>query len=110
MTADTTPESSERTPTTAEVRMAYGDMYCRNPDDPAHSEGCPQDVDFDRWLAAHDAEVARKTLADAAEKWVHSAWADVPRIKDQVQERLSTANYVGDWLRDRAEQIGEHRG
>ena len=63
--------------------------------------------EFDRILAAHDAEVAAKALLDAADAWSQGQWANVPRISDQVRERLNTANYVGDWLRERANQIGE---
>jgi len=52
MTADTTPESlSEYTPTTEEVRIKYTLSSGRLPEAPA---------EFDRWLAVHDAEVARK--------------------------------------------------
>lgn len=45
--------TNEYTPTTDEVRMAYGDSQCLDMDDPAHSQGCPQDEEFDRWLAEY---------------------------------------------------------
>lgn len=44
---------TDYTPTTDEVRMAYGDSQCVYMDDPAHAHGCPQDEEFDRWLAEY---------------------------------------------------------
>lgn len=58
---------SDYTPTTDEVRMAYGDARCVDPDDPAHSAGCPQDAGFLRWLAAHDAGVMERAAVIADE-------------------------------------------
>jgi hypothetical protein len=103
VTADSTPESLPvYIPTIEQIRTGWINSGNQASAPRLHAASA-----FDRWLTAHDAEIERKALQDAAEAWVHSAWSDVPRIKDQVQERLSTANYVGDWLRARAEQIGE---
>lgn len=51
------------------------------------------------------AEAAAEALSAAAKDWRWSAWSDVPRIADQVQERITTANYVGDWIAARAAQL-----
>ncbi len=51
-----------------------------------------------RWLAAHDAEAARKALEDAADEFQINTWAEL----------LSTGNTIGkaqrvtEWLRARA--------
>ena len=50
---------SEYTPTTAEVRGAWSAWY-----EPGDDRWMPER--FDRWLAAHDREVAAKALEDAA--------------------------------------------
>lgn len=57
----------EYTPTTDEVRRAYGDARCVNPYED-HDSGCPEEREFDRWLAAHDAEVRADAIAEVAEK------------------------------------------
>lgn len=40
-----------------DIRMAVGDMYCPDPNDPRHEHGCPADALFTDWLAAHDAAI-----------------------------------------------------
>ena len=86
---------SDYTPTTEEVRMAYGDARCVDPDAPAHSRGCPQAEEFDQWLAEHDRQVKAEALEAAADA-----------------ARRLIANKQGGfshWLRDRASKIREGR-
>jgi hypothetical protein len=54
---------SDYTPTTTDVREAYGDSQCEG----FHSVPtfCPADAEFDRWLTAHDAQVRADTLEEA---------------------------------------------
>lgn len=50
---------SEYTPTTEQIRATYAD---------GESEGTPEDyAEFDRWLAAHDAEVRAQVVAEEPE-------------------------------------------
>lgn len=99
MTADTTPERSEFTPTTAEVRERFIDGFPMDTWVVARAE---LGADFDRWLAAHDAEVARKALTDAAETFM-------ARLPDGTSNGRAYNSYtVAEMLRTRAEQIGEN--
>lgn len=77
-TPDTTPESSEYTSDTRHIRAGYCGAF---------NEGwrSAREADFDRWLAAHDAEV-----------WDQGALAEANRW---------TRKPVNPY---RAEQIGEH--
>jgi hypothetical protein len=68
-------------------------------------------AEFDRWLAAHDAEVARKALTDAAD------FISTPGVLwhgDDGVTVYADGAYGGnrmkltDWLRARAKQIGEN--
>ena len=52
-----------------------------------------------------DAEVEAGALREAANAWTQGAWADAPRRAERAQERIATAQHVGDWLRERAERI-----
>lgn len=64
--------STEYTPTTVEVRTAYGDQFCRNPEG-QHDKGCPADLEFDRWFAAEIAkaqEEQRNADAQIIERFV----------------------------------------
>ncbi|QTV79465.1 hypothetical protein [Microbacterium sp. NIBRBAC000506063] len=69
---------------------------------------------FDAWLAAHDRErdreVAARTLEDAANAWTQGEWANTPRKAERAADRLSAAQYAGDWLRARAESIRTEGG
>lgn len=64
---------------------------------------------LNRSIRDHDAEVSRKAaskaLGDAASEWLKGAWADAPRYQDRVKDRLAAAQYFGDWLRQRAEEL-----
>ena len=53
----------EYAPSREVVRMAYGDARCVDPDDPAHSQGCPQDEEFDRWLQGELAKAWEEGLS-----------------------------------------------
>ena len=64
---------NDYTPTTAEVRMAYGDARCVDPDAPAHSRGCLQGEEFDRWLAEHDRQVKAEAWAEG---WKANSFLD----------------------------------
>ena len=66
-------------PTTEEVRSMYG--------------GPRYEPEFDRWLAAHDAEVAAQALRDAAS-------APIPRAALNTR-----TDGLRQWLRDRADQV-----
>ena len=50
---------------------------------------------------------AEKALRDAADIWQRGQWADAPRRADRVQERIANGQFVGNWLRARADRIGE---
>jgi hypothetical protein len=93
MTADTTPESSEYTPTDREFRDWIVVV------DTIGGHGGESIRRFDRWLAAHDEEVARKALTDAADAYKSGQLTGVFMGRD---------DYAREWLRARAEQIGEH--
>lgn len=75
-----TIEPKPYTPSTEEVRMAYGDERCWDMDDPTHAKGCPQDAEFDRWLSALLRDERAKALEDAADAWheEHSGTRPVP--------------------------------
>lgn len=77
-------EQTPYTPTTSEVRRAYGDNQCVDPDDMSHAAGCPQDVEFDRWLAAHD----QKVQEEAWREGVSTALNYAIRNPDGVTLRL----------------------
>lgn len=55
----------------------------------------------------HEAETAAAAgaLRRAADAWQHGNWANAPRRPDRVAERIANAQYVGDWLRARADAI-----
>ena len=57
-------------------------------------------------VARHRAEAAREALLSAADAWTQGAWADTPRRADRVADRMAASQFAGDWLRDRAAQIG----
>ena len=83
------------TPTTQEVRT-YASTGSRFP-----AEW------FDRWLAAHDVEVATKALEDAADDWTQGAWAEYipPSDANRPAIILGVSQGVGDFLRARAARM-----
>lgn len=60
--------SDDYTPETEEVRETYADATCIDLDDPAHAHGCPQDAEFDRWLASVKADAWDEAIGEAAEQ------------------------------------------
>ena len=84
--------SADYTPTTDDVRDYYGNGQV------------PEE--FDRWLAAHDAEVASKALRDAADAWQTGGWANgLPKGADRVALILGMAQGATTWLRARADDL-----
>lgn len=102
------------TPNTTDVREAYPHAKCLpafySPEHPAAL--AEAHAEFDRWLAAHDAEVAAQALREAAEK----LWGDLARTADGPllphASRYDRGLWNGftnaqDWLHDRADQIAK---
>ena len=56
-------------------------------------------------IEARVREARAGALTDAADAWTQGAWASTPRHKDRVADRMAAAQYVGDWLRERAEEV-----
>lgn len=48
------------------------------------------------------AEAKAEALREAAQVWQWGQWANAPRRKDRVEERIANAQHVTDWLRARA--------
>ena len=48
-------------------------------------------------------EAAVKALREAADEWTQGKLSEVPRMADRLHERIETANYVGNFLRARAD-------
>lgn len=80
--------STEYTPTTEHVRQVFQMDPNRAMTQRERGKA------FDRWLEAHDAEVAARALRDAAEEWA----TDPEPVGD------TSADYRN-WLRDRADRI-----
>ena len=88
---------SDYTPDTDEVRSGYQwDNEYRGPE-------------FDRWLAAHDAEVAARTLDEAGEAFATGEWADAFLAGD-VEDDVSAVRATDSWLADRAATIRKGAG
>lgn len=83
---------TEYKPTTGDVREFYhgGRITCDNP--PGMNE---RNAEFDRWLAAHDAEVAANALRDAA---------SVLYSEEQAQWALDAKRVFG------SQMIAQHLG
>lgn len=54
---------------------------------------------YDELIAAAEQRGAIKALRDAAKDWRWSEWSNSPR------NPIAAANYVGDWLTDRADRV-----
>ena len=96
---------TEVTPTTPEVRDSF-DWYDRNQANPLIST-----ADFDRWLDAHDAEVAAGALraaADEVEAIREAAsvrWGTIygPDPEEDAMEAMMAD--PADWLQSRADEV-----
>lgn len=97
---------SDYTPTMAEIREYVETGGEPRPwvelDEVEESREKARAAAFDRALAEHDREVAARTLEDAANAWTQGEWANTPRKAERAADRLSAAQYAGDWLRKRA--------
>lgn len=71
---------TEYTPTTAEIRRAYA-LEDDEIGHPVIAED--QLAAFDRWLAAHDAEVRAEALAKVTDDGL---WGEVLRLRGQIEE------------------------
>lgn len=93
---------SDYTPTTEQVRDGYRydtEAEYRDPITPHHEINGRA---FDRWLKAHDAQVAAQALRDAADA-LDAYQGDVP---DDPRWTCDLGYYgEAEWLRDRANQI-----
>lgn len=65
----------------------------------------PQRI-IDAALAAATPHIAAQALTKVADKWQRGAWADAPRCADRVQERIANGQWVHEWLRARAKEVG----
>lgn len=114
MTADITPESLEYTPTTEEVRSEWvqlrADGYALVVDD-ADSLAASE---LDRWLTAHDAEVARKALLDwiamQERLLVNFDYALEEGDEAETKQWCKAVLAYADATFPAPEQIGENRG
>jgi len=89
-------KAEEYTPTTDSIREGYAFTVQSKIAGATFGQGL---AEFDRWLAAHDAEVARKALTDAAETFM-------ARLPDGTGNgRAYNSHTVAEMLRARAEQI-----
>ena len=92
------------TPTTEQIELLVLGQLKQS----AEKREWPVDVeadraDFRRWLATIEAAAeqrgAARALREAAKDWRWSAWADAPR------NPIAAANYTGDWIENRADQM-----
>ena len=44
-----------------------------------------------------------EALMEAQEKWRGGDWANAPRRKNPIEERIANGQFVTDWLKERAE-------
>ena len=102
---------SKYAPTTGEVRRRYA--YARSGKPGHKNQGAV--AEFDRWLAAHDAEVAAKALEDAADQ-IDKDFQSLPSWDESYRDGTRTQEWETggtrmivdtlDWLRARAAAIG----
>lgn len=59
---------------------------------------------YDRWLAQHDAEVARKTLEDAADAF-HGSFYNVPKGEVPFTKMSASHPYTGHFLQTHDQQM-----
>lgn len=83
-----------------DVIVGYGEEYAK----PDH-ERLTRLPEVEEVLRQFAAEVRAQALRDAANAWTQGAWADTPRKAERAADRLSAAQYAGDWLRQRAADI-----
>ena len=88
--------SSPYTPTTAEIRGHYSWKSSSIVGALEYSEGLSE---FERWLAAHDAEVAAKAIEDAGAQY--SEYEAFIASDGHMSLRRHDKS-VDEWLRDRA--------
>ena len=77
------------------------------------AQGCPVAVSVAAAVVAaldlpgRDREASAKALEEAAQRWTWGKWSDVmlPKPTPPAVPVIAYANRVGDWLRDRADQI-----
>lgn len=69
-------------------------------DDPFSAEECARAA-----LEAAASMLVAQALNNAADDWLHGAWGNTPRRQDRIADRIAAAQYAGDWMRSRAEQI-----
>lgn len=79
---------AEGTPTTGEVRERFIDGF---PFDTWATSRDQCGREFDRWLAAHDREVAAKALREAAERELTRSRADLEAV---AEEKFPSEGYV----------------
>lgn len=70
-----------------------------------HTNGCPQDEVAKAWLTQVQREAKAEALREAAAEWTQGEWAGATRYHNRVADRLASAQYAGDWLRDRADRM-----
>ena len=89
-------DQQPHTPTTEVIRETYIG-------EPPYTLYRYTEEEFDRWLATIEAAAeqrgAARALREAAKDWRWSAWADAPR------NPIAAANYTGDWIETRADQM-----
>ena len=99
--------SEQWTPTTDQVRSFYAhdseDEYHDPIAYPSHVRSAEQA--FDRWLEQVKREAKVEALREAADEWTQGKLSEVPRMADRLHERIETANYVGNFLRARADRM-----
>lgn len=103
-----------------EVARAIRDAYEELPDGTA-----PELTEVHEWYGearaalraagtpALDAAEARgraEALSEAADAWQRGAWANTPRHRDRAADRVGQAQYVTEWLRERAATTAPPKG
>ena len=103
---------SNYTPTTATIRAEYAGRVEAWEMTYAEQEAARAEevVEFDRWLRAHDAQVAAQALREAADEAERHANEGRPSCSNNPVSACSGANNLtAAWLRSRAEQTKEDR-
>lgn len=103
---------SNYTPTTTTIRAEYAGRVEAWEMTYAEQEAARAEevVEFDRWLRAHDAQVAAQALREAADEAERHADEGCPSCSNNPVSACSGANKLtAAWLRSRAEQTKEDR-